>query len=116
MLHSTGNWPSCRRVLKWRGWLWRLSRRAKLRFVRTYGVTDRSTPTPVTPDTLFRWASVSKTVTGALAATLASEGVVDLERPVDSWQSTLRLPGGAQSRVTLSAVADPTDGTDQERL
>jgi beta-lactamase class C len=53
---------------------------------------------------VFRWASVSKTVTGALAATLASEGVVDLERPVGSWQTTLRLPGGAQSRVTLGQL------------
>lgn len=76
----------------------------ELRFVRTYGVTDQTTLTPVSADTVFRWASVSKTVTGALAATLASEAVVDLERPVDSWQTTLRLPGGAQSRVTLAQL------------
>jgi beta-lactamase class C len=76
----------------------------ELRFVRTYGVTDRTTQAPVSVDTVFRWASVSKTVTGALAATLASEGMVDLERPVASWQTTLRLPGGAQSRVTLSQL------------
>lgn len=76
----------------------------KLRFVRTYGVTDRTTNTPVSINTVFRWASVSKTVTGALAATLANEGLVDLERPVGSWQTTLRLPGGAQSRVTLGQL------------
>jgi beta-lactamase class C len=76
----------------------------KLRFIRTYGVTDRATNTPVSINTVFRWASVSKTVTGALAATLASEGVVDLERPIGSWQTTLRLPGGAQSRVTLGQL------------
>lgn len=76
----------------------------ELRFVRTYGVIDRTTQAAVSADTVFRWASVSKTVTGALAATLASEGVVDLERPVGSWQTTLRLPGGAQSRVTLAQL------------
>lgn len=76
----------------------------KLRFVRTYGVTDRSTLAPVTPDTVFRWASVSKTVTGTLAAALARDGALDLERPIASWQTSLRLPGKAESRVTLAQL------------
>lgn len=73
----------------------------KLSFVRTYGVADKSTGVPVTPDTVFRWASVSKTVTGTLAAALASEKLVDLDRPLASWQTSLRLPGGAERQVTL---------------
>jgi len=75
-----------------------------LRFVRTYGVADHSTNLPVTPATIFRWASVSKTVTGTLAASLASEGVVDLTQPVTNWQTSLRLPGGAESRVTVGQL------------
>ena len=35
----------------------------KLTFVRTYGVADAATGAPVTPHTLFRWASVSKPLT-----------------------------------------------------
>ena len=54
----------------------------ELRFVRAYGVADASTGAPVTPHTLFRWASVSKTATGALAAALTKDGAVDLDRPV----------------------------------
>jgi beta-lactamase class C len=73
----------------------------KLRFVRTYGVADRSTGAPVTPHTLFRWASVSKTATGAMAAALAKDGAVDLDRPVADWHTSLRLPGGAEARVTF---------------
>ncbi len=73
----------------------------KLTFVRTYGVADASTGAPVTPHTLFRWASVSKTATGALAAALARDGAVDLERPITNWRTSLRLPGGAEERVTL---------------
>jgi beta-lactamase class C len=46
----------------------------ELRFVRTYGVADRSTGEPVTPHTMFRWASVSKTATGALAAAMVARG------------------------------------------
>ncbi|HEV7233594.1 MAG TPA: serine hydrolase domain-containing protein [Sphingorhabdus sp.] len=82
----------------------------KLSFVRTYGVADKSTGAAVTPDTVFRWASVSKTVAGTMAATLASEASVDLEAPVASWPSTLRLPGGAQSRVTLAQLLSHQTG------
>lgn len=76
----------------------------ELRFVRTYGVADRSTGAPVTPNTLFRWASVSKTATGALAAALSSDGAVDLDRPIADWHTSLRLPGGAEARVTLDQL------------
>lgn len=76
----------------------------ELRFVRTYGFADKSTGAPVTPQTLFRWASVSKTATGVLAAALASDGAIDLDRPVGDWRTSLRLPGGAEARVTLEDV------------
>jgi beta-lactamase class C len=82
----------------------------ELRFVRTYGVVDKSTGAPVTPETVFRWASVSKTVTGMLAATLASEGAVDLDAPINSWQTSLRLPGGAESYVTLAQLLSHRTG------
>lgn len=82
----------------------------EVRFVRTYGLVDRSTQAPVTLNTVFRWASVSKTATGMLAATLASEGAVDLERPISSWQTTLRLPGGAESQVTFAQVLSHQTG------
>lgn len=82
----------------------------KLSFVRAYGVVDKSTQTPVTPDTVFRWASVSKTVTGALAASLSTEGVVDLERPVASWETSLRLPQGAESQLTFAQLLSHQTG------
>lgn len=73
----------------------------KLSFVRTYGVADAATGAPVTPHTLFRWASVSKTAAGALAGALAADGTVDLDRPIAAWRTSLRLPGGAEARLTL---------------
>lgn len=76
----------------------------KLRFVRTYGVVDKTTQRPVTLATVFRWASVSKTATGTLAATLASDGAIDLARPIATWQTSLRLPDGAESQVTLAQL------------
>lgn len=76
----------------------------ELHFVRTYGVADKSTRAPVTPDTVFRWASVSKTATGILAAKLSSEGALDLNQPVSSWQTSLHLPGDAETRLSLEQL------------
>ena len=73
----------------------------ELRFVRAYGVSDVSTGAPVTAQTMFRWASVSKTTTGVMAAALAQDGALDLDRPVAAWRTSLRLPRGAEAEVTL---------------
>ena len=82
----------------------------ELRFVRTYGVIDRDTNLPVTLGTVFRWASVSNTVAGTLAATLANEGLVDLDRPVARYQTTLRLPEGAEARVSFQQLLSQQTG------
>jgi beta-lactamase class C len=82
----------------------------EVRFVRTYGVADRSTGQRVTPETVFRWASVSKTATGMLAATLSVEADLDLERPIASWQNSLRLPDGAETRLTLAQLLSHQTG------
>ncbi|SEH17905.1 beta-lactamase class C [Sphingopyxis sp. YR583] len=82
----------------------------KLSFVRTYGVADKSTGARVTPQTLFRWASVSKTATGVLAAALATDGTIDLDRPVAALGTSLRLPGGAEARVTLDQLLAQRSG------
>jgi hypothetical protein len=68
----------------------------ELRFVHSYGVVDRSTNVPVTNNTVFRWASVSKTVAGTLAASMASEAAcgskwresaVRYDRASSSWKT-----------------------------
>ena len=82
----------------------------ELRFIRTYGVIDRDTNVPVTLGTVFRWASVSKTVAGTLAATFANEGLVDLDRPVARYQTTLRLPEGAESRLSFQQLLSQQTG------
>ena len=82
----------------------------ELRFVRGYGVVDRNTNVPVTLDTVFRWASVSKTVAGMLAVTLSNEGLVDLERPVARWNTSLRLPEGAEARLSFEQLLSQQTG------
>lgn len=82
----------------------------RLSFVGTYGTADRTTGAPVTPETQFRWASVSKTATGLLAAQLAANGALDLSRPVTSWRTSLRLPGTAEARLTLAQLLAQQSG------
>lgn len=75
----------------------------QVRFVRGYGETIAGSGTPVTPDTVFRWASVSKGVASALVAKLAEQGKLSLETPVATLGTTLTLPGDAR-RVTVADV------------
>lgn len=82
----------------------------KLSFVRSYGVADAATGAAVTPHTLFRWASVSKTATGVLAGALARDRALDLDRSVASWHTSLRLPGGAEGRITVGDLLSQRTG------
>lgn len=76
----------------------------KIRFVKGYGLTRADAGERVTPNTVFRWASLSKSVAGTLVAELADEGVVSLDAPVASYGTTLRLPGGGERVVTVADV------------
>lgn len=81
-----------------------------LRFVQTYGVTDKRSGEWVMPDTVFRWASVSKGVAGALAAKLSNQGLLNINAPIARWQTSLRLPGGANSTVSLEQLLSHQTG------
>ena len=76
----------------------------KLAFIRGYGVTSRQTGQPVTERTVFRWASLSKGVAGTLAAKLAEDGRLKLDRPIASYNTSLRLPNGAEQVATVSDI------------
>lgn len=74
----------------------------EIRFLQGYGETVAGSGDPVTVDTVFRWASLSKGVAGDLVALLAEEEALSLNDPLSRWTSTLRLPGGAEARATVS--------------
>jgi CubicO group peptidase (beta-lactamase class C family) len=53
---------------------------------QTFGVRDRASGAPVTPATLFRVGSTTKSMTSLLLATFVDEGLVDWDQPViDLW-------------------------------
>lgn len=74
----------------------------RITFLKGYGETLARSGDPVTPATVFRWASVSKGVAGTMVAKLAEEGKVDLSAPVARYSKTLKLPDGAEHRATVS--------------
>ncbi|MFL6734524.1 MAG: serine hydrolase domain-containing protein, partial [Sphingomicrobium sp.] len=76
----------------------------RITFLSGYGVTEAGKDEKVTPETVFRWASVSKGLAATMVAKLAEQGKVNLNAPVGTYKTTLRLPGGAENRATVGDV------------
>ncbi|WP_375210030.1 serine hydrolase domain-containing protein [Hyphomonas jannaschiana] len=72
-------------------------------FANGYGVTERG-GTPVTDETVFRWASLSKGVAATEVAILADRHELNLTDTVSKFRTSLRLPGGGEHRATLEDV------------
>ena len=59
-----------------------LIKEGKIVYLQGYGWADRENFTAVTRNTMFRWASISKTVTAVAAMQLAEEGKLDLDKDI----------------------------------
>jgi beta-lactamase class C len=76
----------------------------RITFLQGYGETLAGSGEAVTPDTVFRWASVSKGVAGTMVAKLAEQGKINLQAPVVNYAPDLKLPGGNEHRATVGDV------------
>lgn len=74
----------------------------QLSFIKAYGVVDADTGEKATPQTVWRWASVSKGVAATLEALLARQGKLNLDDPISKWSSSLKLPKDNQNVATLA--------------
>lgn len=74
-----------------------------VRFLKGYGTTTAGGE-PVTPDTVFRWASLSKGVASTMVAKLAEQGRLSLTDPVSRWSETLKLPDNDQDIATVGQM------------
>lgn len=74
-------------------------------WVHCHGVRDLDTRTPITADTIFRIASLTKAVLGVATMMLVEEGRLDLDAPLDPW-----LPELA-NRSVVRSVTGPLDDT-----
>jgi CubicO group peptidase (beta-lactamase class C family) len=83
----------------------------KLAFARGLGVRRRSAGHPVTPESLFRVASISKTVVAATAMKLVEAGELGLDDPITRPVAYFaRGPGNDASAVTLRSLLSHTAG------
>ena len=76
----------------------------RITFLNGYGETVAGSGERVTPQTVFRWASVSKGVASTMVAKLAEQGKVDLHAPVVRYAPSLKLPQNAEFRATVGDV------------
>ena len=69
--------------------------------LRGFGLTNVDNPQPVTPDTVFPIASISKTTVATAIMRLVEEGRVDLEAPVRRYISDFRVQDESATRDVL---------------
>jgi CubicO group peptidase (beta-lactamase class C family) len=85
----------------------------RIAWVGTYGVADAGTLEPVTPETLFQAASISKPLAALAALRLVEEGILELDAPVNRYLQGWQLPDNAFTAgrpVTLRHLLTHTGG------
>ncbi|MGN6059193.1 MAG: serine hydrolase domain-containing protein, partial [Sphingomicrobium sp.] len=73
----------------------------RITFLKGYGETLAGSGDPVTPETVFRWASTSKGVAATMVSKLAEQGKINLQAPVANYAPDLKLPAGNEYRATV---------------
>jgi len=78
-----------------------------------HGLRDREARLPVTEDTIFHWASITKTFTGIAILQLRDRGLLSLDDPIVRYLPELREvrnPFGDMSQVTLRHLLSHSAG------
>jgi CubicO group peptidase (beta-lactamase class C family) len=83
--------------------------RSRVLYRRAFGVADTTTRLPMTPETIFRIASMTKPVTSVAAMQLVERGRVGLDDPVAAILPELTRPQG-QRAITLRHLLTHTSG------
>jgi len=94
-----------------------LIRDGKVVWADGFGVTNTITGEPVTVDTVFEVASISKVVTAYTALRLVEQGLLSLDQPVVTYQSEPWLPPSAyREQITLRQLASHSSGLSDRQL
>ncbi len=78
-----------------------------------YGVADKTSRTPVTPETLFQAGSVSKSVAALGALRLVEQGKLSLDDDINQYLRTWKVPENRftkEQKVTLRRILSHTAG------
>jgi CubicO group peptidase (beta-lactamase class C family) len=85
----------------------------KLVWLKTIGVADVETKTPVTPDTVFRIASMTKSFTAMAILQLRDAGRLSLDDPVANYVpelATLKYPTNDSPPITIRHLLTHSEG------
>lgn len=85
-------------------------RRQKLIYSRGIGVRSVTDRAPVTPDTLFNMASVSKLFVAAAVMKLVEAGRLNLDKPVIKYLPYFKLAGKGYHKITLRHILSHQSG------
>ena len=83
------------------------------RISESFGVRDRASQAPITPDTAFRIASMTKSFTALAVLKLRDDGRLSLEDPVSRVDPGVRADGAADARhaaVTIRQLLSHSAG------
>lgn len=86
----------------------------EIEWARGYGLADVAAGRPVTSETLFQAASISKPVAGVAALRLVQDGALDLDADVNDALRSWEVPENeftAAAKVTLRGILTHTAGT-----
>jgi len=84
----------------------------KVAWVKGYGYADKNRRLPVTGDTVFQAASISKPVSAWVAMKLVEEGKLDLDAPISKYLTRWQPPQSKfdNNEVTLRRILSHTAG------
>lgn len=88
-------------------------RKGEIEWARGFGLADKDEGRPVTPETLFQAASISKPVAAVAALSLVEEGRLDLDEDVNLELTSWKVPSNElteQQPVTLREILSHTAG------
>jgi CubicO group peptidase (beta-lactamase class C family) len=91
----------------------------ELEWTKGYGVLEADGNMPVTPDTLFQAASISKPVTAMAALYFVEQGSLDLDQDVNDRSISWQVPENeftSQEKVTLRRLLSHTAGPNEKGL
>ncbi|HNT74945.1 MAG TPA: serine hydrolase domain-containing protein [Anaerolineae bacterium] len=76
--------------------------RGEVRWVKGYGLADVAQGVPVTAETVFQVASISKPVTAWGVMRLAQQGLIALDAPVETYLTRWHLPSSDYNAETVT--------------
>lgn len=87
-----------------------IGRGSHIVWTKAFGYADLTTRAPVTPDTVFHLASLTKPFAAVVLLQLVERGQLDLNAPVDQFGITLKADGVIRVRHLLTHTSEGTPG------